>query len=601
MLYVYKQFNPHNFIQDFPSGIEVYAKSAIMQVYPLAYAVLGIPPETLLPIFIGFEYVILSLAILTLTRTIKPNAPTIVSILVIVLIIASDAREMNLARFGQNTFWGLYYIFADALRLFVIALILQRRSILSALLLVGSFTCHITMGLMGGVFILGGLLSKPREILKPSILAAGGLFLVLATIWMFAVTDPSDITGGSFPNYIWFELSKFGSFHWYPVDYGLFTSRHEERFIPFISFLILFTFYITRTSSISDADRKIIGGILAMLILVVIGVIFSVVTISPTVIKLSLHRANDLVVTVGLIYVVEGLCKEFNSAQKWRPIIAVLILISPFLFQPGFPLLLSILLVAPAWLNVCRGQWNKLGNLLVSGLVALSIILIGIYVAIGLAGSWTSTAYTGWASRRFLLISIIGLLMILVKRQWLNNYLFQIIAVIFFISLPISWTINQQLSAEEVTLYHEFKAAQIWSKTHTAQDALFMVDPTISYGWRDYSQRSSFGNLHEWLHTSWIYKSDFKAYQEGLRHINEFHLKLENYLHYSPSLYGFTLLTEDIKERYYNYGDEWRLSIANRYDIDYFVLLKSQMKKASTLPVVYQNDRFIILSTARSD
>ena len=47
--YVYQSFYPHNFVQDFPSGIKVFDKSAFMYIYKVAYAYLGISPENLLP------------------------------------------------------------------------------------------------------------------------------------------------------------------------------------------------------------------------------------------------------------------------------------------------------------------------------------------------------------------------------------------------------------------------------------------------------------------------------------------------------------------------------------------------------------------------
>jgi len=49
-----------------------------------------------------------------------------------------------------------------------------------------------------------------------------------------------------------------------------------------------------------------------------------------------------------------------------------------------------------------------------------------------------------------------------------------------------------------------------------------------------------------------------------------------------------------VRERYYDASDEWRLGLAKRYGIDYFVFVRKDMVKPSRLPVVYQNEYFVI-------
>ena len=63
---------------------------------------------------------------------------------------------------------------------------------------------------------------------------------------------------------------------------------------------------------------------------------------------------------------------------------------------------------------------------------------------------------------------------------------------------------------------------QLWAKNNTANDALFMPDPTHYYGWRDFSERSSFGNLRDWGYSSFAYNSDYEIYLEGKKRLAEF-------------------------------------------------------------------------------
>ena len=67
--------------------------------------------------------------------------------------------------------------------------------------------------------------------------------------------------------------------------------------------------------------------------------------------------------------------------------------------------------------------------------------------------------------------------------------------------------------SERSSAYNE---TQVWAKINTRKDALFMIDPNFD-GWRDVSQRASFGTANEWLHKAWLYDSDFKLFIEGQR------------------------------------------------------------------------------------
>ena len=123
-----------------------------------------------------------------------------------------------------------------------------------------------------------------------------------------------------------------------------------------------------------------------------------------------------------------------------------------------------------------------------------------------------------------------------------------------------------------------------------------MVNPTTIYGWRDYAQRSSFGNLREWLLTSWSYSSDFAVCQEGLKRVGEFGVKVDAYLGYRPMLAGYRRLEDDVLRRYNAAGDDWRLDLARRYGIAFFVLEKAKGGVRTALPVAYENARFIVLA-----
>jgi hypothetical protein len=606
--YVYTSIDPVSFAKDFHSGIiDLLDYSAFMHIYKLAYKI-GISPENLMPIIIGFQIAILAWAIFALCRTLLPNSSTFVPILVIVLSIASYARDMNFANFAQppsSVSMSLYYNVADVLRIFAIVMILKGRPVISGALLAGSFATHATMGIMGGVFALVMLISKPREILRYKNIIAIVLFFVIACGWVFTMYDLEEVSSGGIPNHMWFDLSRLTSFHWYPVDMGYFTFNHQRHFIPFLSSMVLLLFYVSRRNPLSEVDRKIMAGMLAMIILVIAGVVISCLRPSTTLVKLALHRANDLIILIALVYVVGGLWSELGSGNLWRKIIALGVLISPFVLHPGFPLLYSILLVAPAWLAVFRGKRANTGDWIVTVLAGGSILLIIIYGTTGLVGKWTLDAYTGGQTLLkcvFLYAVILGALIIVV-RKWPSQQSAKVIAMVAISILAVLWLIDHRmnkLDPKRVEMASNFKEVQLWARANTSKDALFMKDPTMpgSYGWRDYSRRSSFGVLHEWLLIGWVYSSKLNTYQEGLRRFNEFSINLDEYINtedQKPPFVRWSELRKNVKERYYSFGDDWRQDLAQRYGIDYFIMTKKEMTKTSKLPVVFENKHFVVL------
>ena len=159
--------------------------------------------------------------------------------------------------------------------------------------------------------------------------------------------------------------------------------------------------------------------------------------------------------------------------------------------------------------------------------------------------------------------------------------------------LALGW-LNDKAETRGVARERDYLSAQLWVREHTPANALFMTDPTIYYGWRDFSRRSSFGNLREWLHTSWLYDSNFERYTEGLRRFGEFDIDLQPYLRMRPPDSAQRPLTNELRKRYYAVSDDWRIDLARRNRIDFFVFDRSRMIAPTRLRVVYENANFMI-------
>jgi hypothetical protein len=227
-----------------------------------------------------------------------------------------------------------------------------------------------------------------------------------------------------------------------------------------------------------------------------------------------------------------------------------------------------------------------------------------LYIVAGLAKPWYTPAYTG--GTRFLKISAFAgpalIVVILLERRWIKSrYLVSAVVIVTVVSLAAVWINTQRMTASEAARNRAYMEAQLWARAKTSPTALFMIDPAIHYGWRAYSHRGSFGSVREWLYVSICYSSDYPLLQEGLKRFKEFGLKLEDYLYVRPSWAGRLRLHKDIRDRYYALDDNWRLDLARRYGIDYFVMVNGKLINPSKLHVVFENQHFSILAARRSD
>ncbi|MDQ3187341.1 MAG: hypothetical protein M3Q28_00350 [Pseudomonadota bacterium] len=591
--WVYQTAHPGNFSLDFPSGAENYRFSAFMHVYLAAYQ-LGISPETFLRVVVAFEIVLLSSALFALYRVLAPDAPLVVLALVIVFAIASTARDLNLALWTQPFFTGQYYNVAEALRILGIVMVLKRRPLPAAALFAGAFVTHPTMALMGVACAVAMQLVRPRDMLKREFLAAAALFLVIAGGWLFVQFGATTISTGQMPLSDWMEMTRMFNGHFYTVHFGLFTINAKEVFLPFLSFLLLLVYYFPAKAERSETSTKVLAAILALLGLVVCGLAISVFVAVPFLIKLALHRANDLVLLLGLVYVVAGLWREVTADAWWRRALAATILLSPWFVRP-FPLLLSVVLVAPAWLRVFGRRRPSLADRTIAALVLGAALATGYYFA---AGIWTGLNPLNFfhERQRLWLLALFLVISALCARRF-GRQSGQVLVLAAAIALALGW-LKDQADNKADARARDYLDAQVWAREHTPNSALFMTDPSIYYGWRDYSRRSSFGNAREWLHHSWLYDSNFERYQEGMRRFGEFNIDLRPYLRSEPVMAANNRLRYETRRRYYEASDEWRIDLARRHNIDFFVFERAHMVRPTGLKVVYQNDRFVICAAS---
>lgn len=593
IFWVFAQLHPSQFVNDFPSGIAVYDRSLPMHVYLLASKYLGIQPEVLLPIMVGAEIVLVGIGSVYLSRALLPQAPPIASILFAALVVASSVRTMDLARFASpHEFIGLYYGIADACRIVGVALIVRGRVLLASFALAIAVMSHPIWGGLAAVFGFCFLvIGRPAAFRTWPVWAGAATFVVLVGSWFVYQFGATEMASGSIPAERWVALTRAFSYHWYPVDIGVFTHFHWAHSTPFVSFCLLLAHYIVRVSLASSTVRALAVGFIVMGCIAAVGVLNASVLLIPALIKVALHRAAELIILVGLPIVAWGLLKDALTAAVWVRAIALLICVSPFLDRPGLPLLLSVLLVAGKWFEEWRCS-DRLPRVLEAVIATGALTLPVVYFLGGWGGDWKFTHYFG--SPTVYWVGTIALVAQIAMMRFLKST-GALAATVAVLAVCVGIFLTEfRLPEARVRFAQSFRDAQLWAKENTPRNAVFLLDPTIYYGWRDYSERSSFGNLREWAHTSWAYDSQGSNYREGMRRLGEFDLTIDPYLNLKPSIAGFDAAHRELMTRFYKMPDSGLAEIARRNNLDFIVIVRKNEAQTRLFTILFKNEHFVI-------
>lgn len=586
---------PQNFVRDFPNGSDVNNKSLFMYLYRMADSILGISPEKLIPAVILFEMLFMGGASVLFFRALLPGAVPIAAFVFALLVVNSGSRSMELAGFGGPFFWGLYYNFADGMRLIALSLVLQRRFFVAALLFVLSVATHPIMGVMGGVFALGCFMSVRQRGDLNKILISSAVFFILAGGWWFYHLQNIDVVSTSIPSETWVVFSKAFNSHFYPVANGLLTSEFERRFLPFLALLLLAIFYISRTEMPDRTRNGVLTGAGLLLAVTLTGLAISHWSGNPGLIRLALMRASDMLILVSLAVVVAGLLSELEKGRFFQAALASGLLLAPFI-GPPVPIAYVFLIILSQLPFLRPGSWSSSNKITLTLVVAFCIFLVT-YYQLGFVHLDYETIYIGhkqlWLMTLYIGIGVMVVDLVHPFSGTLRQLSLAAVMVLVF-SKALYWEGTANLGSRDKPLGEAYLNAQLWAKQNTPPTALFLVDPTIYYGWRDFSQRSSFGNMREWLHTSWLYDPKKVNYDEGLRRAAEFGFYPPNYLSESPPLNGFVKIDKVVGEHFYSYGADRFREIAKKYSLDYIVMKKDRLKDRVLLPVAYENEFFVI-------
>lgn len=570
--------NPANFAKGFPTGlVGHYEKSLTMYLYIIGSKI----TSTIVVSYFVMLMEILSLFLLGYVFSIKfsKKENIILKTFIIGCVLGfSCARNFDWGRWGQPFIVGQFYTFADVFRalsfIYIVTSDYTKSGIFSAL----AICTHPLMGLTG---VAGNIFFSVKELLhkKRHILLAIGIPALISIIWFLLFFRKAAInSNNTIPTTDWFYFSQLLSSHFYPTYFGVFTKYFYRYVIPFISFSACFFVLLYQSEKNRQYLKNFVWFYLGIMSIVIIGIINSHFHLSPVIIKLAPQRANEFILLIGVPLICLELLNLIKKGRWLQKFSALFILITLFFPFAKWSILAAILLMIS-----CREISKKVT-------LAFIIFVIGIFLFYYSKGFFTDPFYTlvGPIKSKFNVICFISLF-IVIAGQLLKK---ERIALFWAFALTIYgafyYVNDSRLSKEDKKLFSDFYEAQLWARQNSQAQDSFMVDPTIFYGWRDFSERSSYGNIREWLHTSWLYDSKFEIYQVGIRRAQEFGVNLYNYSD-SSELY------KDIRTAFYSKPSE--LMKINACEKNFMVgrnQYLNQQTILSDLEQVYKNDSFSI-------
>ncbi|MEE3078574.1 MAG: hypothetical protein VX341_04485 [Bdellovibrionota bacterium] len=596
LIYVYKHIYPENFVHNFTDLTDTYDSSIAMHLWIWAYDLLSIKPENFVNIFILLETFFLAFCSLSFTKMVLPKSNNLTRYIIMAIFIASYGRNMNFARFHQPVIFGLYYCFAEGFRLLAIGNYIKKSYIKSGTFLSLSIMCHPTMGIMGAFFLFALYVLESLKEKNINLKKTGIFFISLAigACWTLFQIKNEGVSSAGIPTKDWFLLTEMSSYHWYPISIDVFGEMHNSILFPFTGFLLLITSFLHTNKEKWPLYKNLVIASYWIMGLVALGVINSYFKFSPILTKIALHRSNDIILAVFTPFIVSHLIKTIKDSNVASSVLATIILVSSFLYSPGYPLFVILIFTLVKYKKELLNLKFK-ENLDIKVMFISSTLLFFAYLIIFYNGSLLK--YVG-KKEHFIFFIAIAVLYIILHKKHKTKYkkialtLSILVAQGFY--FKETFTNKTFLHSSRVDFAQSYLEVQEWARDNTQNTDLFVPPPHIVYGWRDISLRSSFGNIRDFVFDSWFYKSNYKTYKEGLKRASLYGINPFDYKHLR-SVRAYSQMVIDSRDNYGKFTDEWRNKLATEYHVDYFVYEKKYVSFKTSLKKVFENDRFFVL------
>lgn len=577
-------------------------KSFIIKFYSIMTNWSDINGEQILTVLTFFEPVTYAFAVIYFLKTIFPKAPSMAIFIITLLLVASPIQSPNLARWSSPVYIGLYYVYCDIFRVIGITLLLRQKFILSGFALGFGFMLHPTMGAFAIIFCYGSQLIQIKNCnIKKylfSILVCGSICLY----WIIAQNLILADTEQYLSNQDWVNITKMGSYHFYPLEIGVFTDMGNRYVWPFLSLMLLFIhFLISHKEDLGTFKFKALStGQLILFLVCSFGVIISIFSNEPGLIKLALHRSSDILIFIASAFVIKGLLDNFLLRQAFIiRLLSLGMLFISYLTGSGIPISLAFIYLVMMNVNQIEkfvkehiGQRFALSVRMTLSVVALFVLCRYFWLNMPSYSDyfWTILAMLCVV----LLIAILGLFRQSIKSiQMLSIQVFLVVVCLS----SIWFSQNQPVPDSSLARSKSFKEVQIWAREKTETDSLFFIDPSLSYGWVGFSERATFGNIRDWLIWSVTYSQNAKAFEEGNKRLNFFGLNLSDYIGFKVPINGYAKMSNDIANIYYGFDNQELIYMQQVFGINFLVIEKRHQKQNYLFEPVFENTHFVVYKT----
>ncbi|NBX02574.1 MAG: hypothetical protein EBR02_00635 [Alphaproteobacteria bacterium] len=500
----------------------------------------------------------------------------------------------NLANIGEPYFHGQFYGFADGLRLAAIGFALSRRWGEAIAVLCFGFMIHPIKICFAAIFIIGMALIDWRDAFRPKNVILGCLGAIFAAIWSYhhllsQFIDP--IAPKEFVAY-----TRIFQHHWYPLDAGILTRYFDGTLSAFLGLMMLTLLALAQSCILPRVAYQMIAGLTLMAILSIVGIWISAHSYSIKLLTLCLLRASELMPLLAPFLILPGFWVKYRTQQWHWVAFYTVILLGSFITIKSMSSILAFLAV----LFYFHEQRKKPApspatqiDKVLKTFTALSFVLF-VYMSIKFPERLpTLILYAFIVSLGSILC---WKLLLLNVPSYAKNFKFFLIglSVCFFSSMGV---FHKYLETSDMRKARDFYNIQIWAYNNTDITSLFMVDPCQTYGWRDFSSRSSIGTPREWFMTGWLYIPDNKVLDKGKKIAQTLGLDMQPYLVPRDRPVPEDTVCMKAQELFYNPDRKAIKRLTNMFDINYYVMLKNKadpVKQAVKALPVMENEYYIV-------